>query len=201
MKVGDSCLSGQLHPVPGMARTVTSCGWVMPFCHCLSGAAAGGVSALTLLCRMGATFLGSRPCCILPPTWPWSQAECPCPAGSSPCCDSPETPSWTRLFFLLLVILFFCSPLSQLPTPLLAVTHCLSFAETAVTAANTAPAPDECSQVWWMWYLGLDPTWLWQDPGLSPPGVGQGLLGCMVCVWIWGSQLDPSGRTPLHSHS
>lgn len=34
VKVGDSAFQGSCNPVPGMARTVTSWGWVMTFCCC-----------------------------------------------------------------------------------------------------------------------------------------------------------------------
>lgn len=44
-----------------------------------------------------------------------------------------------------------------------------------------------------MWCLGLDPTRPWQDHCLSSPGVGQGLLGCVVVCGSGGHSCTPLG--------
>lgn len=172
----------------------------------LSGgaAAAGGVSALTFLCR-SECHPPRQPVFAVSyhPRGPGSQAECPRSAGSSPCCDSPEAPSWTRPFFLLIIILFFQWPPrpspSKLLTPLLAVTHCLSFATTAMTAANTEPVPDECSQVWWMLF-GAGSHWAMAGPWLVPWCGTRTARVHDLCVDL-RSHLDPTGGIPLRSHS
>lgn len=177
--------------IPRMARTVTSWGWVMPCCHWLPGEIAAVAAAVWHfssgpLKGGDAILLGSLPGCILPPTWPWNQAELEHPRSATALAPAPAVIALSHLHrpassFFSLSSRSAPHHHGLPPPPLLVITCCLSFTAKAMIAANAEPVPVSaaCKQVRWKWHLFLDPTWPWQ-----------GVLGCIVCMWIWGLQLD-----------
>lgn len=85
-----------------MARTVTSWGWVMPCCHWLPGEIAAAAAAVWHFSsgplKGGDAILpGSLPGCILPPTWPWNQAELEHPCSATVLAPAPAVIALSHL--------------------------------------------------------------------------------------------------------